>query len=962
MPAMTPSRRQVLLSITGLAVAGPLIQVRGAPLAVAADAFDDLRARWRTVLLGSGYDPAQEPYTSALAALGDEAAGYHSSMSSSGTSLWPDLPLGTISRNMSSSFGRLALMSRAYVSPGTGLTGNNSLVAAVIDGLDRLVANHFRDDGQTYDNWFHWQISSPRSLLDTSVLIYDQLDSGRLTTYLASVDAHTPLSIIAGSDNGGANQVNTCRVIALSGVLGKSSGKVAAARDGLSSVFGEVRNGNGFYPDGGFIQHTWTPYAASYGVDLLGGLTRMFALLSGSQWEITDPQRQDVLDAVTNGFAPALHNGLIMDMFAGRMVSYSGTGLSPTHIIGVDHHHGHGVILEMIRLADSGLASPAERAAWRSMAKGMLQRDYFLPVMERPTLGASTLATFASVLNDSSLTPAPPPTDHHVFGSLDRAVHRRPGWAAGVSMSSERIAHFEHGNGENQRSWHTGSGMLSWWGENSLGHFSDNYWCTVNPYRHPGTTVSTKTLADGAGGSWGDPRPDIKFAGGATDGKYGAVGQDVRGIQSTLTGRKSWFCLDDSIVCLGAGITCTDGVAVETIVENRNLGESGNQTLSADGVAQPSTLGWSKTFTGVQSMALSGFGGYVFPGGATIKALREARQGKWRDIHPNGPTKVFTRRYLTLWRDHGVNPNASRYHYELMPGATASQAATRAASPATVLANTANVQAISDAATGVTAATFFAAGSAGPITVDRRCSVLMRESRGRLTIAVADPSRSARTVRVAIDRSGFNTASAPATVNVIDTNPIELLVETGGSLGDSHVITFGTGSPVEPSWDASLAANRDAFVRNGQYRDTNYGSSGFLNVRNSSSNGYARRAFVGFNLSGLQKAPSRAIMWVRGSTTDSAGTHTEITAYSASNSWTQSGVTWANQPALWSEQDTRPVSDRVDWLPFDVTSAVQAQFSAGTVTFSFAQSDLLVALDSRERSEPSIRPYLEVIG
>ncbi len=115
-----------------------------------------------------------------------------------------------------------------------------------------------------------------------------------------------------------------------------------------------------------------------------------------------------------------------------------------------------------------------------------------------------------------------------------RAVHRRPGWCAGLSMASYRIGHYEHGNGENPRGWHTGSGMLYWWGEGHGDQYSDCFWPTVDPYRLPGTTVSTRRLADGAGAAWGDTCPPGRWVGGATDGTYATVGQHLNGLESTM--------------------------------------------------------------------------------------------------------------------------------------------------------------------------------------------------------------------------------------------------------------------------------------------------------------------------------------------------------------------------------------------------------------------------------------------
>lgn len=106
------------------------------------------------------------------------------------------------------------------------------------------------------------------------------------------------------------------------------------------------------------------------------------------------------------------------------------------------------------------------------------------------------------------------------------------------------------------------------------------------------------------------------------------------------------------MICLGAGITCTDGVPVETVVDNRNLGENGTQAL----LRGP---GWAH---------LAGHGGWVVPYGE-LRTLREDRTGAWADINTTSTTERRTRRWQTLWLDHGTDPTDAVYVYLLMPGA-----------------------------------------------------------------------------------------------------------------------------------------------------------------------------------------------------------------------------------------------------------------------------------------------------
>src|SRR5258708_32290014 len=58
---------------------------------------------------------------------------------------------------------------------------------------------------------------------------------------------------------------------------------------------------------------------------------------------------------------------------------------------------------------------------------------------------------------------------------------------------------------------------------------------------------------------------DSDFAGGVSDGVYGAAGLDYN--RDGVTGRKSWFFLDHEIVCLGAGLTSRDPSGLTTGTE-----------------------------------------------------------------------------------------------------------------------------------------------------------------------------------------------------------------------------------------------------------------------------------------------------------------------------------------------------------------------------------------------------------
>ncbi|MEW2157756.1 polysaccharide lyase 8 family protein [Streptomyces sp. NPDC007189] len=769
------SRRGFLTVCSGSAVTLGL----GTPVFAAPDEFATLRARWRTLILGEGFDPAAEPFTSRLADLGTTANRYRTTMAPAAGSLWPDLVYADpdpdtdqesygYSGNMNTSYTRLSTMAQAYCQPGTGLSGDTDLRDAIVTGLDHLHDDVYHAGQVRYGNWYSWQIGAPQALLDACVLMYDALSAGQIANYLAAVDHFVPDSAVASysGTSTGANRVDLCRVLALRGIAGAGAAKVALARDALSPVFPYVTSGDGLYADGSFIQHTTVPYTGSYGSVMLGGLGLLFALLAGSRWEVTDPGRQIVFDAVEHAWAPFLHNGLVMDCVAGRAISRGLAAADPERIQQDDHLRGHPVLASIVLLGQG--ASAAENARWRALVKGWVERDYYSPPLADPVLSLPHLARLQRVADDASVTPVPEPAGHRLFPSMARAVHRGPGWAAALSMADKRITYYETGNGENLRGWHTGAGMLYWWGDAfANGQYSDAFWPTVDPCRLPGTTVSRKVLADGAGGDWGAAKPDADWVGGATDGRRAAVGQHLKGLQSTLVAKKSWFFLDDTVVCLGAGITCGDGTAVETTVENRNLGPTGGAPFTVDGTVQPATYPWSATLAGARWAHIGGHGGYVFPGGATVRALRDARDGSWSTINKGGSTTVLNRTYLTLYVDHGTDPVNASYAYQLLPGATAARTRARAADPnwLTVPANTGSGQGVSVRSLGFTGVNFWSGGTVGTLTASDPCCVMISESEdGTAVIAVSDPMRMRTRLTLTWRRAVTAVTSAPATL------------------------------------------------------------------------------------------------------------------------------------------------------------------------------------------------------
>ena len=174
---------------------------------------------------------------------------------------------------------------------------------------------------------------------------------------------------------------------------------------------------------------------------------------------------------------------------------------------------------------------------------------------------------------------------------------------------------------------------------------------------------------------------------------------------------------------------------------------------------------------------------------------------------------------------------------------------------------------------------------------------------------------------VARDAAGNQTTSFPVTVTVANS-------------GTSATVTV---TPVA-----------DAFVRSDNL-SKNYGTSTELRIRQgNSSNPLVIRSYLKFTITGLSGTVTSAKLrlWITDAGTDRGST------YSASNSWTESAITWGTAPPLgilYSSGGSAPLGTWVEiFLPTSI-------FAAGNGDYAFAiagNNTNTVAYSSRQGSAP----------
>jgi phosphatidylserine/phosphatidylglycerophosphate/cardiolipin synthase-like enzyme len=148
-----------------------------------------------------------------------------------------------------------------------------------------------------------------------------------------------------------------------------------------------------------------------------------------------------------------------------------------------------------------------------------------------------------------------------------------------------------------------------------------------------------------------------------------------------------------------------------------------------------------------------------------------------------------------------------------------------------------------------------------------------------------------------------------------------------------------TTSGAAPSQSAEQARILgDAYVRGGQYADTNFGKAVDLIAKFSADTAYLREAYMLLDISTVQPGQTvRLRLFGKLSDTRAPSVTTTIVPL-ATNAWTETSVTWNNKPAAGSDLwGTVAVSGTTgQWYDVDITSKVQALRTAGQTTVGIA--------------------------
>lgn len=497
------------------------------------------------------------------------------------------------------------------------------------------------------DNWWYNEIGAPQTLGDALLLLHDLLTPAQRRAWGGWL-AEAPGPVELTGQNVVWSQGIEVRRAAL---VGDAEALGAAVRR-MEPVL-RTTEGEGIQDDLSFHQHGPLPYTGGYGRSLVTEVTRWLHAVHGTPWAFGAEETRLLVDHVLDGHRPVIHGDGYDFTLMGR------------EIVRPDAHHVAAPLLAALRRLIA--ADPPRRDELRAFA-----------------------AELARVADGGEATG---PVGCRRYPRSDHLVHRRPGWSFSVRMASGRTLPTECLNGENTRGRHLADGVAA---VRVGGAAEDGYRGVIPVWDWAGLPgVTAERPADARDLLPRPPdrphdRPHDRSRVGPherpgagesvvtwTDGRHGIALLRLAGLDRLADGWKAWFCLDDAVVALGAGITAprAERPVVTTVDQRLATG--------------PLTLGFSAEPGGPAAWAHHGRVGYVplIPHPGAFAHVR-SRTGRWSDVSTSGSPEPLTADVLSLGVDHGPRPENAGYAWLVVPDADAETTRRRAARPGvTVLAN-----------------------------------------------------------------------------------------------------------------------------------------------------------------------------------------------------------------------------------------------------------------------------------
>lgn len=632
--------------------------------------FDQMLQSWKDVTVGDQFYNSSNNEMNQIATQQDKNVKdlwVNMDKSSGRKNLWNGAEELTTSAHITTDYRNLEALAIATSNPGSQYYNNTELIRDVVDGFEWLNTNKYNQNIKSYGNWWDWEIGTPLFINNIVTVMKPHLTEEQIQNSMDAINFFVPdPDYFRGSiypqwkaEATGANQVDISKVKIIQALIEKDEVGLKKAINAMEKVFPIVTSGEGFYPDGSFIQHENVGYNGSYGNVLMDGVSQLLGVLSNTPYNLSSDSMNSIDFWVDRGFSPFIYKGNLMDMVRGRAIS---RGTFQSKVAAAD------LIRSLTRVVDT-YQNP-EKTKFQSLIKYWLSfgnnyQDYL-----NQMTNYRDVALIENIMNDSSIE-AKDYQDNELynFKSMDKVLlkNKEHNYAVGITMSSNRIKRYESLNNENTHGWYTGDGMVFIYNDDA-NQFNDNYWATIDPQKLPGTTETTAPQKIGSGTTTSSK----SFVGASTFGNIGALGNvgsvamDFVNNDNNLTAHKSWFLMKNGVAALGSNIQNNSSYKAFTYIDNRKLNDSSNYKVYVNGGIIQTPLNKISELRNVYSIYLESSVpgesiGYKFITPQDINLGLVERKGAWSEINKAQSRNEYLRKYLEIYREHTSKNDTYNY-------------------------------------------------------------------------------------------------------------------------------------------------------------------------------------------------------------------------------------------------------------------------------------------------------------
>lgn len=610
---------------------------------------------------------------------------------------WSDIDYQTVTMYFDAGkhLSRLLNMTLGYCKPESKHYQSPALLQKVFLALD-----YFYRQQPSSKNWWYIDIGAPQEYMCVLLLLKGKIDRKTLLHYAAYLKDRT-----SNRAHQGKNRTWVSIITLYKGCLEDDAALVTTGFQSITSTIkiADTPNEEGIKIDYSIHQHRPQLYSGGYGMSFISDLVYLINLSDGLSFAtLFTPEKRAILSKTL------LQGQLLFGYRTGYDFGTIGRNISRPNAL----NNISSYTLKQMMQTDP--ASQPLYQAWEAHLAGNS-----FPVSGNKYFWKSAIMT-----------------------------HHGANYYLSAKITSVRNNGTEMLNGENLKGYYLplGATNILTTGEEYKNIFPVWDWTRI-----PGTTaLANQTTAGLHGYHFGSNR----VGGGVSNGKCGVIAFEYahHGVQAW----KSYFFLDDAMLCLGAGIEADKTQMVQTSVNQCFL--EGDVYIGCAGRTEKQ-IAEKLTSDSISWVYHHGVG-YLFPLSKRVVVQQKVQSGSWREINESGSEERLSYPVFSLWQEHGNSPVDEHYCYFVLP--SRSLAAFEEKLPDhgfEVITNTKQVQAVRNRHTHKYGLVFYTPGEveliAGlTLAVDKPAIIFLQEKEEGegMELSVADPLYQETTVKIRLSR------------------------------------------------------------------------------------------------------------------------------------------------------------------------------------------------------------------